>query len=237
MSFFIRALSCILVMSMASCGAAIRLKVQAGGSASLSVDAEIPEQVAKRMSSFRNKQADAGLPLFDASIVAREASKRGVRTVKASSPDFRTLDAQFAVKDLKDLTGNDTTLRSSGLLTTERKEGIDTIRFGLNRDNAQYLPSLFPGIDPYILESLSPPAVEDSPITASEYRSMLESLFGSKAMPEIDAAGIDIVIEVPGRILASSGGTARANVFQARIPVVEALVLENPIAFSLSWRE
>jgi hypothetical protein len=219
-----------------SCDASIKLTVKLDGSAGFSVDSAIPLAVANRMASFRDSSEAAAAPIFNPGLVRQEAGMRGIAVISAAAPTRETFSGSFAVRTLGDLDGKSASLAGSGLLTSRHDPSGGSIAFSLTRANAKYLPELFPGIDPYILEALSPPAIEDAPITKAEYRSMLESLFGSLAMPSIDNSAIKVSITVPGTILSSSGGTVAGFMFQTRIPVVEALVLEKPIEFFVAWK-
>ncbi|MCX7024502.1 MAG: hypothetical protein NT080_07770 [Spirochaetes bacterium] len=229
------ALACFAAIS-ASCGAAITVTVMPDGSAGIVVESEIPQTVAARMASFREGESAATAPLFNPAAVRKAAAERGVVVVAAAAPSAERFSGSFSVKDLSDLTARDKGLASSGLLTIAKVPGGGGLAFRLDRTNARFLPSLFPGIDPYVLEALSPPAVEDAPITVAEYRSMLKSLFGSKSMPAIDASRVFVSVAVPGSIVKSAGGISKDRVFSAEVNVVEALVLEKPVEFSVSWK-
>ena len=225
----------ILILTFCfSCNASISVKLFSDGSAGIKVDTAIPESVATKMASFRENEED--LPLFSTELVRLAASERKIKVDSLSTPSNEQLSGNFTVANLSDVIIHNKALSTSGLLEiTQRKDG-GTLRFHLDRENAKNLPLLFPGLDPYILEALSPPAVEEAPITVSEYRSMLKSLFGSKNMPAIDACKITITIAVSGKIIEGFGGNIENNLFFSEINVVEALVLERPVEFFISWK-
>ncbi len=225
-----------IMMLSTSCGATVKVAILADGSAGLSVEAGIPQAVAAKMASFREGADADTAPLFNPTTVRKAAAARGIVVVAAATPAKESFSGSFSAKDLSDIVAKDKALAASGLLTVTKDADGGSLSFRLDRGNAKHLPALFPGIDPYVLEALSPPAVEDAPITAAEYRSMLKSLFGSKAMPSIEASRVTVTVTVPVAIVKSSGGTATDKVFTASIDVIEALVLEKPVEFSVAWK-
>ena len=73
-------------------------------------------------------------------------------------------------------------------------------------------------------------------MSAAEYRAMLKSVLGEKAMPAMDAAAIGISLTAPNTVLASEGGALEGQTLKARIPMLDALVLEKPVELRLRWK-
>ena len=128
-------------------------------------------------------------------------------------------------------------LKGKGLMTMTRTTHRAEFRFRLEHGGAKALAGLFPGVDPYLMDALSPPAIEEDPVTSSEYRTMLNSVLGAKAMVAMDAATIDISISAPGSVTDSGGGSLSGSTLTAKIPLVQALTLEKPIELWLRWRQ
>jgi hypothetical protein len=100
---------------------------------------------------------------------------------------------------------------------------------------------LFPGLDPYLLEALQPPALFHNPVSTAEYRSMLGALMGRTAANALDATRLDLTLVLPGPIMESSGRTLRRGTdprtATLAIAVVDAMVLETPIDIYLKWQQ
>jgi shikimate kinase len=93
-----------------------------------------------------------------------------------------------------------------------------------------------PGIDPNLLDALSPPALEEDPVTVEEYKTMLKTVLGEKAMPAMEAAAIKLSITAPGVVIGSGGGSLSGSTLSAKLPIIDLLVLEKPIEVWIRWR-
>jgi hypothetical protein len=211
--------------------------MNADGSGILIVEARIPEAAASRLRSFRA----AGAPdspenavFFDVPAIRRETSARGMLPLATETSSPNAFHGSFSIHSLENVT-DAPELKQAGVLRLDSSGGRSTLKFALSRENAEALPAFFPGLDPYILETLSPPALDPYPVTASEYREMLAALLGEAAMKELDRAEARIQVKVPGRIVRASGGSVSDRTFTADLKLLDLLVLEKPIDFSVSW--
>ncbi len=223
---------------LASCAANLTLAVNPDGSGTLAVDARIPESAAARLRSY-SAAGTAGpgpaAPLFDPAAVRREAAGRGLATISAELPSPDRFRGGFSFRSLSAVAA-DPELAKARILRAGTAGGETTLSFRLSRDNAESLPLLFPGLDPYILEALSPPALEPYPAAPEEYREMLQALLGTTALRELEAAEIRLQVRAPGTIVRHSGGSVSEKTFTAAIRLMDLLILESPIEFSVSWK-
>ena len=220
------------VSALAGCSAQVGAKLGADRSAVVTVWAELPEAAAAKLDQLRGVEPGTVAPLFDAALARAGAAERGVKALEVSTPGPRSFRGRFEVPDLAALAA------SSGApieLRSDAKGGSLAIR--IDRKGAAALYALFPGVDPYLLESLSPPALDGSDLTRAEYREMLGALLGSKTLPAVDASAVELVVELPGapdprtaKGFVVEGGTAKV-----RLPLLDLLVLETPILLSVAW--
>lgn len=226
---------------LGSCASSLTLSLSPDGSGILAVDAGIPETTAARLQSFRSVAADAGAgepaaPFFDARAIRAQSEARGLSAITAETPTPHRFRGSFSMRSVSDAV-SDPELSKAGLIALTTSGGESTLSFSISRENAQVLPVLFPGMDPYILEALSPPALDPYPVTAEEYREMLAALLGQAALKELASAAVQLQIRTPGPITRSSGGKlSGGQSFTASLPLLELLVLEKPLSFSVSWR-
>jgi hypothetical protein len=124
-------------------------------------------------------------------------------------------------------------------------EGLDGGRLGgsilisLDRETAPELVALLSAEAVDYLTALMAPAVLGDDISRTEYLSLVSSLYGSAVANEIRNARISASIEFPARITAIRGGTiSRSSNTQAQfsIPLLDLLVLENPMSWEISWQ-
>ncbi len=228
----------ILLAALSSCAAGLSLAVNPDGSGTLAVDARIPDAAAARLRSYAAAGTPGSAPtapLFDTAAVRRETARRGLAAVSVETPTPNRFRGSFSFRSLADLAA-DPELAESGILRVGSKDGVTALSFRLSRDNARSLPLLFPGLDPYVLEALSPPALDPYPVSASEYREMLQALLGTAALGELDSAEIRVQVRAPGPVLRHSGGAVSDRTFTAVLRLMDILVLEKPLEFSVTWR-
>lgn len=233
-------LGILAAFAAASCSGRIDASIRNDSSARMSLRLEVPEILASRVRQVGGLSPKAAL--FDSARLKEEfASRTSIFLVDVSSPSLESLTAVIWIPDLKAFAA-DTSLVPPGLATYRdipaangspaQKEMTITI----DRSNAVKAYGLFPGIDPRLVESLSPPALNSDPLSAAEYRMNLETIIvGKKAMPTFDACAIELSITAPKTILASSGGSHSGQVFKAKISLFDLLTLEKPISLSLRW--
>jgi hypothetical protein len=225
----------LLTVGLASCATSVVGSIAPQGSARLSIDISIPAPLAEKLRNL--SQAKPGAPLFDASAIRKSFENRpGIELLALSEPRADSIRALLSVRSLADL-ADSPELRGTNLITVSSGPGWHELRVRLERGQAAALTKLFPGIDPYMMDALSPPALEPDPVTVADYRSMLASVLGERVMAALDSARASVSLTVPGVIIDSGGGKIEQNSLSVSIPVIDALVLEKPIEFWIRWRQ
>jgi hypothetical protein len=241
-----KALGAALIASallLGSCAASISSAIRPDGGARITIQAEVPAPLAAK---FRRLAAAGGPPgstggapegpFFDASAIRKSiAARPGLSLVELSQGSADSIRAELSARSLEELAASPD-LKGTGLIAVSRGPGWTECRFRLQRGGAKALASFFPGIDPYLIEALSPPALEEDPVTLAEYKTMLRSVLGDKAMASMEAAALRLSLSAPGEVISSGGGSLSGETLTARIPVIEALALEKPIELWLRWK-
>lgn len=224
---------------LTGCSSDIAASLKAEGGARLSIKAEVPAPLAAKFRKLAQAGSDTALdpsaPLFDIDAVRRSTAERpSLKLISLSRPSPESIKAEFDILSLAELaTSKD--IAGTGFLSVQKSTLWTQISIKLDRTAAAAAASLFPGIDPYLMEALSPPALEEDPVTAAEYRTMLKSVLGEKAMPSMEAAAVTLTLAAPGKVLEYSGGSLSGSVLTVKIPIIDALVLERPIEIRLRW--
>ncbi len=233
-SFALGAAFLMLTLGLASCSTSVVGSIAQEGSAQLSIDAAIPPVLADKLR--RLSQLGPEKPLFDSSAIRKSLESRpDIRLVSLSEPTPDSVRALVVVPSFERLVASGE-LGGTGLITLGTGPGWKELRVRLERGRAAALKKLFPGVDPDLLDSLSPPALETDPTSVSDYRSMLASVFGELAMPALDSARVRVSLSAPGEVLDSGGGKLEGRTLLVSIPAIDALVLEKPIEFWLRWK-
>jgi hypothetical protein len=225
---------------LASCSASVSSAIKSDGSARVSIEAEMPTAIAAKLrklaSAGSSSQSPMQGPIFDPEAIRKSLEARpGIDIVELSQPTPDSIRLVLTVRNLQDLAASPD-FESSGLFGVRRGPASTEFRFRLERGKMKALSALFSGIDPNLMDALSPPALEEDPLSLAEYKTMLKSVLGEKAMPAMEAAAVRLSITAPGKVLASEGGSLSGSTLTATIPILEILVLDKPVEAWLSWK-
>ncbi len=226
------ALAAFAALAFTACAASMSVSLKGDRSATAAVRIELPGEVAAKLAQLRGDPAGSALPLVDPALVRAGAAEKGIRVVEARALGERGFSGIFEIADLGAFSE-----RSLGAVTLAVSATGGSLSVTIDRSNAAELFALFPGIDPYLVEALSPPALDGSDLTRDEYREMLGALLGTKSLPALDAAAVELAVELPGAPLASGtiGFAVAGRSAKASIKLLDLLVLERPIRLRASW--
>jgi hypothetical protein len=105
----------------------------------------------------------------------------------------------------------------------------------MSRDSAPELISRFSQEVNDYLSALMAPAVTGETITRREYLDLVASIYGRPLADEISAARIQGQIDFPRPVKAVHGGTFTGRQVIFDIPLLDILVLEQPLRYEVSW--
>jgi len=229
-----------LVLLLGSCSGRLDGALRQDGSLLMNFELETPAPIAAKLREFGRAggaEARASVPLFSMDeFRASVKSRPGLDLLELTQPSPDSLKGTVSVRNLSQFAAG-AELKDAGLLAVSSGPDWSELRIRVARGQAKALSALLPGLDPDLLDALSPPALDEEggDISAAEYRRMLESVLGKKAMPALEKTAIAISLAAPGRVIASGGGRLEGATLSVRIPVIDALVLERPIEFWIRW--
>lgn len=216
----------------ASCASSAAIK--ADGSLGLELKAEVPPSLGAKLRALSGKEA--GARLFDPATIRRSIEARPeLRLAELSSAGPDSFSASLSVLDLAAALGK-SELGKKGLVRLSKGPGWTELSLRLARGQGRAMLELFPGIDEELVDALSPPALEEDPLSEAEYRTMLTSLLGSKAMAGLEASSLALDLQAPAQVLDSEGGKLSGGVLKVRVPILDLLCLEKPVTIRLRWR-
>jgi hypothetical protein len=216
---------CILLVA---CSASVSSVIRSDGGARISVQAEVPAPLAAKLRKFGAAGSSASTgPFFDTAAIRKSIDARPAFTlIEIAQPSPDSIRVEVSARSLEELAASPD-LKGSQLITMSRGAGWAELRFRLKRGGAKALAALFPGIDPYLMDALSPPALEEDPVT----------VLGEKAMPAMEGAMVSLALSAPGTVIGSGGGSLSGSTLTAKIPLIQALTLEKPIEIWLRWKQ
>jgi len=233
--FFALLFAGVLILAsgfFASCASSAAIKADGG----LRVDlrTEIPSLLAAKLRALSGKEAGEGL--FDEASLRRSIEARSdFKILALDAPNSDSFSASLSAPSLEGaLAGSE--LSKKGIVRLNKGSGWTELSIRLARGQGRTALDLFPGLDEELIDALSPPALDEEPVSRAEYRTMLSSLLGSKAMKALDGAELALDLSAPGTIVESEGGQAVGKVLRVRIPMMDLLCLEQPVLIRLRWK-
>lgn len=219
---------------LAACSGGASATLRADGGLRIQSSASVPAPLAARLRKLAN--LPEGSPLFDFEATRKAlAESEGLRLLSLSAADPDSLALTVDIADLEAFLSGPR-MAETGAIGLSSGAGWKELRVSLARGACAPLADLLPGLDPDLVEALSPPALDPEPITRAEYRRMLAGIIGEKAVVSLEGATLTLKLSAPGPVLASSGGKLEGQTLAVALPALDLLVLEKPIEFSLRWK-
>jgi hypothetical protein len=219
---------------LAACSGGASASIRADGGLRIQSSASVPAPLAARLRKLANLPEAS--PLFDVEATRKAlAETEGLRLLSLSAADADSLALTLDIADLQSFVSGPR-IADSGAVSLSSGTGWKELRVRLARGAAAPLAGLLPGLDPDLVEALSPPALDPEPISRAEYRRMLAGIIGEKAVVSLEGATMTLRLSAPGAVLASSGGKLEGQTLVVAIPALDLLVLEKPIEFTLRWK-
>jgi hypothetical protein len=175
-------------------------------------------------------------PVLDAEAIGRSiAAAPGVRSVSIKNTGASSLDGNISISNVADFLSSPSTKGRFITYTEGYAPGTSSIIIVLDRETTPELVSrLSPEAAEY-LEALLAPAILGETSTRQEYLSLVSLIYGRPLADEISASRIRAAIEFPRPLTSIRGGGASGRRAEFDIPLVDLLVLENPLRYEVTW--
>ena len=227
------------VLCLPFLGCAIRQEalVELDGSGSVRFHIEVEPfflETMLEMAEFSGESMEEGV-LFDLDKIREDFRKKPtVELVALASPAPEILDGEFRFQDVEEVFRGEAELTESGVVTFSRSDKESAIRFYLDRENFVQVSSFLTFLENPFFAMFSP--TENEGTTEEEYLEMMEFVFGEEGPPAIRESTIQVRVEVKGRILSQSGGRIIGRSVVYDIPLLDVLLLAEPLEYTLSFR-
>jgi len=228
-------LTVILLFFSFSCSTRIDGSVREGGAAELKLQTALEPRTSALIRSLRGFMGEANdTPVLDAQAINRSmAAAPGVRSISLINTSSEAMNGGISISNVGDF------LASSGtggrfITFTEGRE-TSSIVVSLDRASApELIARLSPEIEDY-LNALMAPVVLGEPNTRLEYIALISAVYGRPLANEISEAKIRASVEFPRPVKTIRGGNAAGRQAEFEIPVLDILVLEQPLRYEVSW--
>ena len=230
----------LLAAALSSCSARIEGAVTTGGAAELTLISSLEPRTAGLIRSIRGFMGDAqDGPILDGPVMSRSmAAAPGIRAVSLRNTGPAALEGSISISKVGDFLfagespGAEARRR---FITFNEGEGSSFLIIYMDMDTAPDLfSSLSPEVEEYLLALLAP-AVLGEASTRQEYLDLISVIYGRAQAAEIAAARILVSIEFPRPPASVQGGRASGRRAEFDIPLVDLLVLEEPLRYEVRW--
>jgi len=223
----------LLLLALSSCSARIEGSVMAGGAAEISIRTSLEPRTMILIRSLKGFMGGAsdGQILDGQSISRSMALAPGIRSVSLRNTSPQALEGTISISHV----GNFLSSGEGKFITFTESTEISSIVVVLDRDSApELITKLSPEVEEY-LSALMAPVVLGERMSKREYLDLVASIYGRPLADEINAARILASIEFPRRLKTVHGGNFTGNRAEFDIPLIDILVLEQPLRYELSW--
>jgi hypothetical protein len=226
------------VLLIISCSVSQTVKVALDASGSAHVRVELHPVFHEYLSVLREEAGELGLSgsgeIFDTERIKQSLSELpGVVVYTVSTPTPAELEVDLSFRHVGEvLEGEETGVAEVVTFSQNGKE--KSLRFYLDAENYSRIKPLLPtGEDP-ILDALGPQP--DDPLTEQEYLDIVEFALGPEGPAVIQESFLEIRFAPEGEITSYEGGELEGDEVVFRIPLLQFLLLEEPIEYNLSFQ-
>ena len=225
----------VFFLLFSSCSARIDGVLKEGAAAELTVQTSLGPRTLALISSMRSFMGEESeTPLLDGpSISGSLTAISGIGAVSLNNTSTSALEGRVSISNVSNIL-SDSDINSSFIIYIQ-DTGYSSIVIILDRETA---PELLSRLSPEIVEYLSSlfaPVVLGDTSTRQEYLDLLASFYGRPLADEIEAARILARIEFPRQISAVQGGNYTGRHADFSIPLLDILVLEQPLRYEVRW--
>ena len=229
---------CPAFLPLFSCAARINGSLASDGSAALSVSMALEPRMAALIQRLAvvggqaNGQAER--PILDGPAIARSMSNAPSGNVSASlknsSPS--AIEGQVQISNIsRFLAVGDT----GGFISFEQGRTGGRCEISISRDNGPIILEIFSREIADYLSALMSPLATGEELSKTEYLELVSSIYTKAISDEIAGSRIRASIDFPGSVTSVKGGTFSGRKANFDIPLLDLLVLETPIIYTVIW--
>jgi hypothetical protein len=229
---------CAAVLFFASCSGTVKGVVNQDGSAEIELKIALGNQMAGRLQMLNRVMrggtlANDQIPLLDGPAIARSIQTApGISAVSLKNQGPAAVAGTVSVSRIDAFLSLPTKTAGEPFI---RYDPAGRLVIFLDREaGPQLLSRLSEDVRDY-LSTLAAPAATGLPLTRAAYREILASLHGPQVADEIALAHIPITIEFPRKVREVRGGTAQDRRALFDLPLIDLLVLEQPLIYEVVW--
>ncbi len=222
-----------------SCQATQQAVLSGNGSGRVRFDYHIPPPVMETFNEmddlFTLEAEEKRDDFFDLEKIRKDfAEKDEIVLERLESPDPRRLEGEFNFSNVERIFASEESLQESGVLRYSSDGNSHTLSIHLSKDNFHTLSTVIPELDSPFFDLFGPEANQN--VSREEFLEMMEYTFDEEIRPLIESSIIEASITVEGRLIDQAGGMVQGNTVTFQIPLIDVLLLHEPLSYTLSFR-
>ena len=228
-------ISLLLIIAFSSCAAQISGSVSAAGAAELSVGMSLEPRMTNLIRSLSAAGGQTDGQVLDGPSIAQSMVGSSFGNVSAA---FRNITPSAIDGTVQIININRflTTGDVGGFVSFEQGNSGGRCEINISLDNGPVILKILSNDIADYLEALMAPLASGEIMDKTEYLSLVTSVYSRAISNEISGSRIRASIEFPGLITSVKGGSFSGRRAEFDIPLLDLLVLENPIIYEVIWR-
>ena len=215
-----------------SCDARIEGSMAADGSASLTVNSGLFPRTSALIQNLFTAAGQDGQALDGPAIAGSMAGAPGLASVELKNSSSTALTGQVRISQVSEFLS---AAGERGFITFERRGNGGRCEINIDRSNGHTILALLsPQINDY-LNALMAPIVTEEAINKDEYLVLISTFYSRSIADEIARSTVRASIDFPGQVTTVTGGVSSARRAIFNIPLIDLLVLEEPLKFEVVW--
>ena len=221
-----------VIVFFPSCSGRINAELAQNGSGTVRLEAGLEPNMTALIRSFVSMGSGESGPLLDAVSLNRSLSAaHGISSSSLRNTGQEKVEGTIGIRNIGDLLN---TGANRFVQYTTASSG-NKLAISLDRTIApQILIQIYPEAVDY-LSALMAPAATGEALSKAEYLTLVESVYGKPLTAEISSSRVNAVIILPGTVTSVKGGTSSGREARFDIPLIDLLVLEQPLYYEINW--
>ncbi|HON88068.1 MAG TPA: hypothetical protein P5519_02055 [Spirochaetia bacterium] len=227
-------LACFLSLFMSGCSSSVETAISATGAISIFIKTDVYPSLESKIRPFSTAKDG---PVINAADVFHISLPKGLTLLSSKNPSLLSYEGTFRIDNLEEFLAMNPEIKESGAIISTKTASWEELTLTFSRKTARLFVNIFPFLNNDLLDALAPPALYEGESTPEEYKKMLSSLFGKKAMQDIETAVLRLNIKTPAPILELEGCSKTGNALATlTVPLLTCIILEQPITIRLRWQ-
>ncbi len=227
----------LALLALGACAVTQQLYLRGDGSGETTIAIDFSADLVARVQEMA-ELTGAEMPedgIIDLEPIHNRLSVRpGVTVYRVESPAEHRMEVAFAFEDAQAILPSPDAIAAAGIVTVEEVEEGTRMRLYFDLGNYRLLSEVFPLLDDPAIRAMGPE--ENTEITQEDYLSMMGFILGPTGPEEIADSLITVRVTVDGELVSQRGGRVEGGLVVFEVPLLDLLLLHEPIDLEIVFR-